>query len=206
MAASLSLSLGTSALAGGGVSGFLTSGAGLFWSGSFGAGGASLVTSLLPYSGLFGSAAWPGDSSVRSCLITLLTKGIGDLVIISATTTAMPRPTIRPRMRPRKVPPACLRRFGRCCFTCVFICRVTFLTERIRRSAPDHYATPGAWRSSMPDAPSWLGHRRPARVLHCSSYATRLPDRADRKPPDAAPVLAGRAPALPDIRPAWPAG
>src|SRR5450830_1303471 len=157
MDASLSLSLGTSAAFGGatgGVSGFLVSVAGLLWSGSFGTGGASLATSLLPYNGLFGSAACPGDNSVRSCLTTLLTKGIGDLVIISATTTAMPRPTISPRIRPRKVPPACLRRFEWSCFTCVFIYRVTFLTEPIRRSASGHCAAPDGLHSSAPDAPS----------------------------------------------------
>src|SRR5450830_1887488 len=74
---------------------------------------ASLAASLLPYIGLFGSAIWPavGSADLPALPPDLSVKGEAPLVIIRATTTAMPRPTTRPMMMPTRVLP-CWRRAG----------------------------------------------------------------------------------------------
>ena len=56
----------------------------------------------------WGRLIWPAAVSGGSGRACLLTNGIGVFMIITATTTAIPRPMIRPRISPRKVPPACL--------------------------------------------------------------------------------------------------
>jgi len=81
------------------------SGAASFWNSL----AACLAGSRLPYSDLFRSGICaPSPPASLFGLKPRSTKGIGVLLMVTATPTAIPRPMISPRISPRKVPPACL--------------------------------------------------------------------------------------------------
>src|SRR5471032_122703 len=131
--AGVGATLAAAGTAGGAALGFSTgagagAGAGAAWilsttacSGSAGGGAfggslakslaASRTASLLPYIGLFGSAACPAVGSATLLVRPLSVNGVEPLLITRATTTAIARPMTRPMTMPMMVLP-CWRERG----------------------------------------------------------------------------------------------